>query len=103
MTEPERMRVLGIALLLLAGGALSRPLAAQQIGRMQVHATVVDLSESRRVLHALRSVVRRPDGARVLASRLVLRSSLLTEVHRPADPAPLEPERRERHLLVFYL
>jgi hypothetical protein len=103
MIEPERMRVLGIALLLLAGGALSRPLAAQQIGRMQVHATVVDLSESRRVLGDLTSLARRPDGDRVLANRLVFRASLVTEVHRPAGQSQLEPERRERRLLVFYL
>jgi hypothetical protein len=70
---------------------------------MQVHATVVDLSESRRVLGALTSLARRPDGDRVLANRLVFRASLVAEVHRPADQSQLEPERRERRLLVFYL
>jgi hypothetical protein len=103
MTKPEWTRVLGIALLLVAGGALSRPLAAQQIGRMQVHATVVDLSESRQVLRTLKSLVRRPDGERVLANRLLVRSSLVAEIHRPADRPHDPPTAAGRHLVVFYL
>lgn len=89
-----------LAAMVLAGLAIASPLSAQQSGRMQVHATVVDVSASLDVLAALRASLHRPGDAVLAASRLQ-RPVLLVSERKPAA-VPDEPRRRERMVTVFY-
>ena len=92
------LQVIASAGLLTA--ALAAPAAAQQSGRMQVHATVVDVSASLDVLAALKESLHRPGGA-VRADSLMQRPVLLVSERRPAAVTD-EPLRRERMVTIFY-
>lgn len=92
------LQILASAGLLTA--ALAAPAAAQQSGRMQVHATVVDVSASLDIVAALQESLHRPGGT-VRTDSLVQRPVLLVSERRPAA-ATDDPRHRERTVTVFY-
>jgi hypothetical protein len=57
MQEPKSTGMPLLAVIALASLAFAAPLSAQQSGRMQVHATVVDVSSSLDVIATLRQRV----------------------------------------------
>lgn len=110
MREAKSAGMLVFAAMLLAGLAVASPLSAQQSGRMQVHATVVDVSSSLDVMATLRRQASQAhpavEGTRDLAGSRVSHAWFILPAHA-ATPAsasfsqePLTPARRG--VTIFY-
>lgn len=99
-----------VAVIVLAGSVLTAPLSAQQRGRMQVHATVVDVSSSLDVVATLsrRAERSRPVAGATRASETAQRSRswfLVPETHVASVPsAPREEAMTAEHrgVTIFY-
>jgi hypothetical protein len=110
MREHKKSGMPFVAALVLAGFAVAAPLHAQQSGRMQVHATVVDVSSSIDVIATLnyraQQVRSRAEGRQIAAGAPNARSWFML----PADavePAPVPARTASfapiRHAVtVFY-
>ena len=96
-----KSRVLGIAVGVAASIGMPRIAAAQQTGRMQVHVTVVDVSQSLDVLDTLRRAAESlTDSSRFTTWRLP--NALLIRHPVPADRAREAGLSREEAITVFY-
>lgn len=110
MQGPRTQRMPSLAVLSLAGLLLATPLSAQQRGRMQVHATVVDVSSSLDVLAMLKQRAERGrplDQGRVAPAPRTARTWFLVAEERTAPVMPPQDEALERRetphgVTIFY-
>ena len=110
MREAKSTGMLVLAAMLLAGSAVASPLSAQQSGRMQVHATVVDVSSSLDVMATLRHRARQAQPAleeprdaarsRVSHAWFIRPAHAATPAPAPSSQEPVTPARRG--VTVFY-
>jgi hypothetical protein len=100
MLQQNSRRVLLAAAAGLAAAALASPLAAQQSGRMQVTATVLDVRSSLDVVKALRNHLEQPvkPESREHRPRAWM---LLTDARQPAQAVD-KPRPLGQAVTIFY-